>query len=338
MITLEKDRLAFRFPEVHADATCGVHFQRTLRIPDDGRKYPLPPGLGDFPLRHLDDFSQNLSADWQKRGGVIMPMYQAEAMWIAFGDRWGDGDYPFALKIAAGKINAVTGEAWTPGLNDDPQDYVVLPKQPWLDGYVVEKGVIRQFVAMPLGQGYTAEEQIARTAEHGGIQLVAYPMKAERYEALLAARLEQARPAACFQDMLSQIDRHPSMGLAPGGRMKQEIYDDPYGLEAWDQRHASRCSVTILNTGAWLAVTGERPPTEPPSARTYAKANLPWFDYYDADGKALGGSPILAKLKSVVGLGKDKGEAPLPENGSVETGNVIGLGPRRSAEVREPVI
>jgi len=27
-----------------------VSFQRTLRIPDDGGVYPLPPGLGRFPL------------------------------------------------------------------------------------------------------------------------------------------------------------------------------------------------------------------------------------------------------------------------------------------------
>jgi len=25
-----------------------VSFQRTLRIPDDGQQYPLPPGLGEF--------------------------------------------------------------------------------------------------------------------------------------------------------------------------------------------------------------------------------------------------------------------------------------------------
>jgi hypothetical protein len=26
-----------------------MSLQRTLRIPDDGREYPLPPGLGLFP-------------------------------------------------------------------------------------------------------------------------------------------------------------------------------------------------------------------------------------------------------------------------------------------------
>jgi hypothetical protein len=35
MITLENDRLTFSFPEVHAEAVCGIELQRTLRIPDD---------------------------------------------------------------------------------------------------------------------------------------------------------------------------------------------------------------------------------------------------------------------------------------------------------------
>ena len=57
MIALERDQLTFRFPEVHEDAGCAIEFQRTLRIPDDETDYPLPPGLGDFPLRHLDDYA-----------------------------------------------------------------------------------------------------------------------------------------------------------------------------------------------------------------------------------------------------------------------------------------
>ncbi len=43
--------------------------------------------------------------------------------------------FPFAAKVATGKACAVTGEAWVNRLNRDPQDYVVLPEQPWLDGY-----------------------------------------------------------------------------------------------------------------------------------------------------------------------------------------------------------
>ncbi|NIR80308.1 MAG: hypothetical protein GWO00_18685, partial [Gemmatimonadetes bacterium] len=78
---------------------------------------------------------------WRRHGGVLLPMYQAEALWLNFGRGGvfsGHGGYPFAVKVATGKINAVSGEAWSDGLNRDPQDYMVVPDQPWLDGYCVE--------------------------------------------------------------------------------------------------------------------------------------------------------------------------------------------------------
>ena len=55
MIELNNDQLIVRFPEVHEDAKMAIDFQRTLRIPDDGTDYMLPPGLGSFPVRHVDD-------------------------------------------------------------------------------------------------------------------------------------------------------------------------------------------------------------------------------------------------------------------------------------------
>ena len=80
--------------------------------------------------------------------------------------------FTFVRREKQGKINAVTGRDWSNGLHRGQQDYMVAPGQPWLDGYCVEKGVIRQFVAMPLGAGYTAEEQITGKAEQGGLQVI----------------------------------------------------------------------------------------------------------------------------------------------------------------------
>ena len=142
--------------------TLQIDFQRTLRIPDDGKIYPLPAGFGRFPLRHVDDYKDTLPAPWIERGGVLMPMYQSEALWIRFSTR-----YPFAVKVAAGKINAVTGDPWSRDLQADPQNYLVLPEQPWLDGFAVRKGVIRQFVAMPLG-GEIVELADKKAAEEHG--------------------------------------------------------------------------------------------------------------------------------------------------------------------------
>ena len=193
MLELADNNMLFMFPEVDARAKCPIGFQRTLRIPDDNNVYPLPPGLGLFPVRHVDDYAARAPEKWVKHGGVVLPMYQSEAMWLTFQRT---GPWPFAIKIAAGKINALTGEEWVEGLNRDPQDYLVVPEQPWLDGFCIERGIIRQFIAMPLGAGYSAEEQITGKAEHGGLQVVAYPMKKSAYERRFGAamRAKSSRP------------------------------------------------------------------------------------------------------------------------------------------------
>ena len=168
MIELKHDSLIFSFSEVHPKAQLSINFQRTLRIPDDGKDYPLPPGLGQFPIKHVDDYSEKVPSLWIQHGGVMLPMYQSEALWLNFNSEYlheHGTPYPFAIKVATGKINAVTGNNWSDGLKRSPQDYMVSPEQPWLDGYCVEKGFIRQFVAMPLGAGYSAEEQITGEAE-----------------------------------------------------------------------------------------------------------------------------------------------------------------------------
>jgi len=338
MIELKSDGLVFSFPEVHPDATLKVEFQRTLRIPDDGRDYPLPPGLGEFPLKHVDDFHERVPERWLQHGGVMLPMYQSEAMWLDFSASRIDlqGTYPFAIKIATGKSNAVSGGQWSEGLDRRPQDYVVAPKQPWLDGYCVEKGTIRQFVAMPLGAGYTAEEQLTGEAEHGGLQIMVFPMKREVFDERFPKREHVAAYAsegahAC----LASVD-DMDMGLAPGGRMRQEIYDDPYDLSDWDMEHTSRCFVHIANSLVWRSVTGDRPPTAPLTAADYDRRGLPWFDYYDGDASALAGPGLLQRLKSVVQIGKEKGDVPLPENESTSANKVVklGKGPRPD-QVRE---
>ena len=211
MIELRDKRLIFRFPEVHEDARLEIGFQRTLRIPDDNRAYPLPPGLGPFPLNHVDDYLERLPAEWSRRGGVFLPMYQAEALWLYF-----SGSYPMAVKVAAGKIDALTGEPWTNELSERPQDYLVVPGQPWLDGFCVEQGLVRQFVAMPLGAGYSAEEQLTGEAQHGGLQIAVYPMQASRYEAMRAARPREHLYAMAPRSR-RRTGTRPRRPHAPGG-------------------------------------------------------------------------------------------------------------------------
>ena len=143
MIELQNDRLVFSFPEVHKDAVIRIEFQRTLRIADDGKDHYLPPGLGRFPIKHVDDFTNTLPSSWEEHGGVFLPMYQSEAMWINFYR----SDYPFAVKIAAGKINALTGQSWSNELaattsnGEVTQDYLVVPDQPLPSSWNEQGGV-----------------------------------------------------------------------------------------------------------------------------------------------------------------------------------------------------
>ena len=338
MIELKKDVLRFSFPEVHRDAVLEVEFQRTLRIPDDGRTYPLPAGLGRFPLRHVDDFP-DVPGAWKRHGGVMLPMYQSEAMWLHFRSPRG---YPFALRVAAGKIDAVAGGEWSEGLRRKKQNYVVIPAQPWLDGYCVEKGIIRQFVAMPLGAGYTAEEQITGRAEHGGLQLQAFPLKREAWERMQMRWEGDARSLFPSVGMAKKRSSRAAvsldMGLAPGGRMRQEIFDDRYDWEDWDRDVSSRCFVHLANSLVWRAITGQRPPTTPPTAREYKKAKVPWFDYYDDRQTAVDAADALAALKSVAELGAEKGDVPLPDNEPVDVERVRHVGKKkRPDQVREGV-
>ncbi len=317
MITLEGNRLVFRFPEIHPKAICSITFKRTLRLPDDGNEYPLPPGFEDFPLSHVEDFHDRVPLDWRMRGGVFLPMYQAEAMWINFA-----GSYPCAVKVAAGKINAVSGTSWTNELSGSPQDYVVAPGQRWIDGFCIAEGLIRQFVAMPLGGGFTAEEQLTGKAEFGGLQFCVYPMKGEFYDAW--QREVDSFPTPTFMRARpSEEGSSFGMGLAPGGLMRQEIYKDRFGLKSWETHARSRCFVNIANSAEYLAVTGRKPPIVPPTAKDYASAGLPWFEYYAKDEEVLQGSSILANLEGIAARGRRVMRKIIPGNEPVKPRCVI---------------
>jgi hypothetical protein len=53
-----------------------VSFIRTIRIPEDGKNYPLPPGLGTFPLFDMQPFRSLLPPEMVAQGGIFLPMYR----------------------------------------------------------------------------------------------------------------------------------------------------------------------------------------------------------------------------------------------------------------------
>ena len=230
---------------------------------------------------------------------------------------------PIALKVATGKICAISGNTWSEGLSEKTQNYIVLPEQPWLDGYNDSKGSVRQFVAAPLGKGLTVEKQLTGNEEIGGIQIQAFPLKKKYYDRLISKRLEEAKEMAKRRAERASREKRIDfsmgrpmpeanecidleMGLAAGGRIQQEIYKDPFGPECWDTNKTQRCFITLANATRWMKITGEEPPISPMNAEEYTRAGGVWFDYYDDDNKAIKGAKKLGKVKSIKKLSKEK--------------------------------
>ena len=284
------------------DHNATVQFQRTLRVPDDGKEYPLPAGLGSFPLYHSRSKALTLPEHMTSRGGVVFPIYPFEAAWMNFDCTSG---LPVALRIAAGKINAVSGEAWVE-TTPEIQDYVVLPEQMWLDGFNTGSDQVRQFVAAKLGANLTVEEQLTGEAEWGGIQILAIPMKLAKYQELLNRRRERifdsfeddgrivccsAPPPASWDE--GEFNMCLDMGMGQGGMIKQSIEEDPYGVDDWDFENAQRVFVSMVDAREWRKVGGEYVST-PITPETYEKEGIPWFN--------LEGISDLPKSASLEGL------------------------------------
>lgn len=300
-----------------------VRFVRTLRLPETGT-HPLPPGLGEFPVRRVADHADTVPPEWRARGGVMLPVYLREAMWLSFSGT----TEPAALQVGVGKVCAVSGRPWSDRLARDPQNYVVLPRQPWLDGINSGKGTVRQFVAVPLGLGATVEGQVTGEEVWGGVQLQSFPLKEpqltewrrrERERAEARRRSRAGGPAGGFgapMAMMASAQGAPgapgapaapgapqaggaAMGLGVGGTMRQEVYRDERPLTDWSEQPAGRVFVHLVTPPQWRRITGEAPPPSPVDRAAYTNAGLPWYDYYNADAEDLAPTDTLEEVKPV---------------------------------------
>jgi hypothetical protein len=263
-----------------------IAFQRTLRIPEDGHIYPLPPGFGRLPVVTVDSVPKNRQYSREPRTFII-PLYQREAMWLAFGGSWWR---PHALQVFTGDVNTVDGSQRTTGLSASPQNYLVCPDQPWLDGIKVGEGQVRQFVALPVGHSRTIQAQLGSGMDQGGLTFRIYAPK-----------------HGVFPDHEPSRDvprSHRStvamMGLGAGGRIAQRIYPDPYGYEVWDASTVTNIKVLLLNSLDFARLSGRVPPPSPVNPHLYAKHGLPWFRLYE---EPAGDIPTSEPLKHVVPTG-----------------------------------
>ena len=53
-----------------------ISFQRTVRVPDNGRRSQPPPGLENFSLYRVREYANKLPQDMKSNGGLFLPMYR----------------------------------------------------------------------------------------------------------------------------------------------------------------------------------------------------------------------------------------------------------------------
>ncbi|KAF1847176.1 uncharacterized protein K460DRAFT_276992, partial [Cucurbitaria berberidis CBS 394.84] len=158
-----------------------IAFHRTLRVPEDGRTHKLPASFGRFPVQNVAVYSKKLInsknaslLDMARKGGVFFPIFQREAMWLSFSSPAGS---EYKVRVFVGGVNVVTGKKWddhtksNSPYDEDEQDYILVPPQEHVDGIAVGNGIVRQFIAMPIGSGYSIEKQITGKEDVGGLQL-----------------------------------------------------------------------------------------------------------------------------------------------------------------------
>jgi hypothetical protein len=274
-----------------------VSFQRTLRIPDDGRTYPLPPGLGQFPVFRVQDYSAHVPDGWQPDAGFI-PLYQREALWLGFrAAAW----QPNAVKLAVGGVNVITGEP-DDDLLREPQNYIVCPPQLWLDGIHTTRDAVRQFVAMSLGAGYTVEASMTGAETVGGIQMVVFEPKPGKFP-----DQPPEEPDLPLAHSVKPAGFRP-MGLGAGGAIQQKIYPDPYGIETWDQSNYGRAVIHLVNRLQFQAITRMPLPPTPIDVKTYTDYGLPWFELYDETAASLPSNELLNQVRTIAETDAEYGE------------------------------
>ena len=192
---------------------------------------------------------------------------------------------------------------------------------------------------MPLGKGYTIEEQVTDEAKFGGIQIGVFDAStgslsrsrpegsrtavegtcSSRGGRETAGRISEGRAGQFmpstgqepFQALATPREQRPwrmtSRWASAGGSIRQQILKISDGHHTGDQESFVRLRIRIVSTAMFKRITGRAAPPTPVSAEHYTKAGLPWFGFYNDSMPSLAPSGILARIRGVRKLDRLKG-------------------------------
>lgn len=282
-----------------------INFHRTIRVADGRTPANLPPSLGEARLTPVSQYRQQCPEAWED-GAYFIPLHDTEALWISL-----SSSSPVAALIGAGGVNVLTGEKL--GLTLEASNYMVVPPQPWIDGFKSTDGNVYQFVATPYkgGEGLSVGEQIlGAESKSGGIGIAVFEPKGPL---IPKSRPYTGKTAGAYGDLLGEEFAMKSvgvvsgmslsadcagfdeMGVGKGGLIKQKIYADPHGLEAWKEEPVAITAFYLVNAQAYKEITG----IEIPAARGQEGYDGPWFGQADDAEPDVPGAAAFTGLKTV---------------------------------------
>ncbi|KAM3086385.1 hypothetical protein ACMFMG_012163 [Clarireedia jacksonii] len=196
------NRIAIKSPD---NERLDIALRRTIRVPDNGHSYDLPPNLGSFSLYEVDAYKDTLPVSIVQKGGFFMPIHDREAMFIQFAST-----AQFAIKIYSGGVNVVSGKSKNPCAQESDmetdfttkhftQDHIITPSQAWIDGIASKDGKVQQFVAASVGGSYSVEAQLTNVETYSGLQFEIIPLKSVS---------ERIMPIPTTQVFVKMVDGH----------------------------------------------------------------------------------------------------------------------------------
>lgn len=232
-----------------------VQFTRTFRVTDG---LPLTAHhFGSPSVYNVDPSRQALPADVLARGGVLIPTYPWEALYIHL-----DSDAPVALQISYQGRCALTGNSLSRRLRHRHRNYVVVPFHRHITGAAAANHSTLQFSVGCVTNDLQFRASHEVTHRITGLQLQVWNLND-------TARQRWSNGSGSTHHATS-VDTP----LAPPRPQSISSRD-------WSTAPLARVWIHLVDPVLWPAITGSLPPASPISSSDYFTHGLPWLPAFD---------------------------------------------------------
>jgi hypothetical protein len=114
------------------------------------------------------------------------------------------------------------------------------------------------------------------------------------------------------------------MGVAAGGSIKQQIFEDTFGIDTWDHSTCVSLNIHIVNSEVYSSITGKTALPSPITAEVYAKSAIPWFEHYDETKRSVAAPTTFNRILSVFQIDEARGKVqPVVASATTKASSVV---------------